>query len=580
MIPKIKYLNNKELLIEIHKSKVSYCEFDQPKYADYDVIVSDLKKVTQKMLKAIKAKKAEDISIQKRKELIALGQKNPTVVVKPSQIETTDIVVRLMTYDHIPLNPAKLDKAKTEGERHIRCNFPPFQHFVLDKNNKWKCVGKSHWKNGKFSLSHGKTTSRLAMMYMKLVDRYGSRGNWRGYCEAADAQALTKRGWLNYDEINNQDMILSYDQGQLKWSKIKSIYRSEYQGKMHKLQAGNIDSLVTPGHKFITDRGLIPIEYICSSDTLTLMGTKVNDVIEKTHDDDFVKLIGWIIVSNGYKNPKQCLIKNKKLDPAKIKACLEKLNCEFLQTSSWCFELSNSYSDKIKSLFENKQKIMSFVLSLTHDQKQLLIDTVLENKPKKLVHGDLEIVDMFQALCALMGYGTKHTKTKSANKSLSYQTNQVLLVSENKKTIKAKSIDFHGGMANANHIKQTNKVLYPNIPMVNYQGMVWCPETEYGCFLARRDGIVYLTGNTYLDEMKSQALLQLSQIGLQFDESRSQNPFSYYTATITNSFTRILNLEKRNQNIRDDMLIMHGASPSYTRQAENDMSQSGGDKSE
>jgi len=73
-------------------------------------------------------------------------------------------------------------------------------------------------------------------------------------------------------------------------------------------------------------------------------------------------------------------------------------------------------------------------------------------------------------------------------------------------------------------------------------------------------------GYTYVDDMRGQALLQLSQIGLQFDESKSQNPFAYYTAAITNSFTRILNVEKRNQNIRDDILQQAGAMPSFTRQ--------------
>jgi hypothetical protein len=73
-------------------------------------------------------------------------------------------------------------------------------------------------------------------------------------------------------------------------------------------------------------------------------------------------------------------------------------------------------------------------------------------------------------------------------------------------------------------------------------------------------------GYTYNDEMRSQALLQLSQIGLQFDESKSQNPFAYYTAAITNSFTRVLNIEKRNQNIRDDILELNNYTPSYTRQ--------------
>jgi hypothetical protein len=76
-------------------------------------------------------------------------------------------------------------------------------------------------------------------------------------------------------------------------------------------------------------------------------------------------------------------------------------------------------------------------------------------------------------------------------------------------------------------------------------------------------------GYTYNEEMRGQALLQLSQIGLQFDESKSQNPFAYYTAAITNSFTRILNIEKKNQNIRDDILEMNGLNPSWTRQNSN-----------
>lgn len=76
-------------------------------------------------------------------------------------------------------------------------------------------------------------------------------------------------------------------------------------------------------------------------------------------------------------------------------------------------------------------------------------------------------------------------------------------------------------------------------------------------------------GYTYVDEMRSQALLQLTMIGLQFDESKSSNPFAYYTAAITNSFTRVLNIEKRNQNIRDDILEMNNMTPSYTRQMQN-----------
>jgi len=77
-------------------------------------------------------------------------------------------------------------------------------------------------------------------------------------------------------------------------------------------------------------------------------------------------------------------------------------------------------------------------------------------------------------------------------------------------------------------------------------------------------------GYTYVDEMRGQALVQLSQIGLQFNESKSDNPFAYYTAVVNNSFTRVFNFEKRNQMIRDDILIEQGHLPSYGRQIQHE----------
>ena len=75
---------------------------------------------------------------------------------------------------------------------------------------------------------------------------------------------------------------------------------------------------------------------------------------------------------------------------------------------------------------------------------------------------------------------------------------------------------------------------------------------------------------TYNDEMQGTALLNMSQMCLKFDESKSQNPFAYYTAVITNSFTRVLNTEKKGQKVRDDILEANGLNPSYTRQIENE----------
>jgi hypothetical protein len=73
-------------------------------------------------------------------------------------------------------------------------------------------------------------------------------------------------------------------------------------------------------------------------------------------------------------------------------------------------------------------------------------------------------------------------------------------------------------------------------------------------------------GYTYNDEMRGAAILQLTYVGLRFNEAKSDNPFAYYTAAINNSFCRVLSSEKRNQNIRDDILEINGLNPSWTRQ--------------
>jgi hypothetical protein len=181
---KIKYLTNKDLLEEIHKSKKTYCEFLDTDYSNYDFIVNNLDKVTDQQLETARKKRVDEHVSRSKKEQVAAGIKNPVINFSVDNVPVECIVIRLMTFDHIPINEEKLHKAKTEADRHVKCNFPPFQHFII-RDGVFVCVGKSHWQggleNGCFSTTHGKMTNRLALMFMKLVERYGHRGNWRGY---------------------------------------------------------------------------------------------------------------------------------------------------------------------------------------------------------------------------------------------------------------------------------------------------------------------------------------------------------------------------------------------------------------
>jgi hypothetical protein len=589
---KIKYLTNKDLLEEIHLSKSTYCEFIDPKYSNYDIIVDNLGKVTQDLLNDVRKRKVTQETIRRKKEMISKGIKNPVINFTLDDIPQENIVIRLMTFDHIPINEERIHKAKTEAEKHIKCNFPPFQHFII-KEGEFYIVGKSHWQggieNGWFNIEHGKMTNRLALMFMKLVERYGHRGNWRGYCVDETTEALTQRGWLGIDDINETDIILSYDEGNLKWSKIKSIFRDHFDGLMHNLTVTGMDALITPNHKLVTGRGLIEAEYLLESDKVILMGNEIQSDSIEIYNNDIVELLGWIVTEGCYEWNEEHKIKRITIyqnpgDSAdRIRSRLTNLNFKFsesLRLNNICFAISRPDSRKIIEILPTKNLNMNFLLSLTANQRNMLVNTMIDGDGwrvgnyRRYTQKNKECVDMFQILCTMSGIKTNShyiQNHKSFGKLTSYYN--INLFSKRRNNTKVECIDFHGGKRNGKGLIGRGKITHPNEPTTYYNGMVWCPETEYGCFIARRNGKVYLTGNTYLDEMKNQALLQLSQIGLQFDESRSAqpNPFSYYTQVLANSFTRVLNIEKKNQNIRDDLLTMHGANPSYTRTTDNEI---------
>ena len=123
-----------------------------------------------------------------------------------------------MTYDHIPDDVDRKRNPKNEADKKVKINFPPFQHYKLDNKGKTKCVGKSHWiggmSNGSFSCDHGKITNSLAMMFMKLCERYGTRANWRGYTynDEMQSQALMQLSQigLQFDESKSENPFAYY----------------------------------------------------------------------------------------------------------------------------------------------------------------------------------------------------------------------------------------------------------------------------------------------------------------------------------------------------------------------------------
>jgi hypothetical protein len=218
--PKIKYLTNKDLLREIHLSKNTYCSFVKPEYHEYDLIISNLEKINIRTIAEAKRNRASRLSKIAHETAQSGGKKLPAkdFEIDYKKMLKTDLVFRVMTFEHIPLAPGRKKTLKNTADSHEKINFPPFQHWKFDENDNLICVGKSHWKGGmktgKFSKEHGQMTDNLARMFIKLCERYATRGNVRGYTynDEMRGQAilqLTQIG-LQFDESKSDNPFAYY----------------------------------------------------------------------------------------------------------------------------------------------------------------------------------------------------------------------------------------------------------------------------------------------------------------------------------------------------------------------------------
>lgn len=236
----VNYLNNKDILKEIHKSKCSFCQFDDVIYKDFNEIIEDIKVLTDntvcsehygtwevkytiagdseiicktidklwrfknsKQFSTIKLLSNTLVSPMSCQDFIAKvkqetvykinypnivhnnkkkNKDNQLPVISESEILTGDLVFRHMTYEHIPLDPnwsAKRIK-KFIWHGYMPINFPPFKHYVM-RNGVPMLVGLSHYKDGEFSVNHGKVTDNLGRKYLMLTSKISQKPNFRGY---------------------------------------------------------------------------------------------------------------------------------------------------------------------------------------------------------------------------------------------------------------------------------------------------------------------------------------------------------------------------------------------------------------
>lgn len=334
---------------------------------------------------------------------------------------------------------------------------------------------------------------------------------WLYGCLSNDTEILTSNGWKNSETIRKNDFIysLDLDKNIIIKNKVQNVFKYDYDGEMVSLKNQNTDQLLTPNHHCIVKdkvRTRIKNEtkyyknnntwyykdaWKIRSQSVTLpLASNYNGNIEI--GNLFAELLGWIISEGTYHKDTNAIsitqsdVNNEYVK--RIRYVLGKLkikyseysrkrtykNREYIEYDFYIGKKETEIVNKIKELAPNK-KLTWKLLDLSLSNKEFLLKGLCKGDGVKannkfgfsaFYQKDLEQLDIFQALLHLTNKQGWVNKNKYCCSIHSNPTTEI----------------------QGKHYKDR---------FVKYDGKyVWCIATEIGNFVARRNGKIFITGNS------------------------------------------------------------------------------------
>jgi hypothetical protein len=385
------------------------------------------------------------------------------------------------------------------------------------------------------------------------------------YCVDEETESLTQRGWLKYNQLRVGDYALGQnpETGLAEWTPIEkvNVFPRRRRKMIHSVFRGH-DSMSTPDHRWLVHWGKIGVEYstntgvgrrgcglgertgydFVNSSELRKANERVygalpvtNLPIEPKYTDALVELVAWYWTEGSQWGHGLSISQNAGLNLVRIEAACQAL----LGTASphmrygsvveeiprWRRITKNSTgvqggvalnaaaAAEMFAVCVGKEKVVTpeFLSSLTRAQLELFIrvsvladaDSDWDGESVEMGQNSEARSDMFQMACQLAGYRT--TRTIKHN-----EYGPWYVVSVYRQT---KGACWYG----ATYAKSAKEVIY--------DGIIWCPSTGTGTWLARRNGRVFFTGNSDAEKEFRVLWNALEFLGLPFDR-----PGSYYHA--------------------------------------------------
>ncbi len=318
-------------------------------------------------------------------------------------------------------------------------------------------------------------------------------------CFSEDTEILGVDGWKRYDEVKVGDSIKTFnvETGEIEEKKVKKVFVRKYKGTMYRLKNRIQDQLISPKHRVVRKkfRGsfvLEPIEKVLelkSPFIVPISGTNKQKDIKIS--DEQIKLMVWIIGEGSVERPgkSRCcyrvsIYQSKIVNPnyyKEIKTLLKNFNLEFSEYEQQGLgkpvqrmRLNAESSRKVHGWFSkrNVKFVPEILLNMSQRQSRLFLETFIKAEgfeKNKIACSNYQTVDDLQMIASNAGYGS------------------TVLVRE--PTIGTKPVYVVRLICHQDtYIEKVEKV--------DYEGVIWCPNTENETVIARRKGKVFISGNT------------------------------------------------------------------------------------
>lgn len=304
-----------------------------------------------------------------------------------------------------------------------------------------------------------------------------------GYCVDEATEILTEGGWRTFGEIGEGDLVLTLDHetGMSQWQPIQAVNVFPATSReLVRMEGRSHSSLTTDQHRWPVERAeglqrpLPPATArrwattatLTRTDRLPLAAPCTDLPSEAKWTDALVEVVAWY-----WADPRPA--DTDLHTAARLRAALHDLVTE---ASHWDetregdhtgFRISAEATEVLERHAPARVPDPAFLRSLTRAQLDLLLNTVGALDPD-LGRRTHEAADAFQFAAALAGRSStlRHTDGLWSVRS---GTRTTVGVQEELTTTRE-----------------------------TYDGHIWCPTTPNGTWLARREGTVYFTGNSFM----------------------------------------------------------------------------------